>query len=183
MDWMDDYLNNLSDGRNAVYPPDSHTWRPVRPTKQQQSLIQDSVVADMVRMRLVQEARQAEIDQGMGGSYDAGSAAKKRPVTPPAPAPSGIPVASTNTLRVQIPTLGVDAYVYNNGSGYFNGDSCGPEGDQSSNGLFKAGQWGLELPCSGGTLYLNPSTNGSIIPTTGWTVGGAPINIVFTVID
>ena len=70
---MDEYLDGLTDGRNAVYPPDSHTWRPVKPTKQQQSLIQDSVVADMVRMRLIQEARQAEIDAGMGGGYDAGA--------------------------------------------------------------------------------------------------------------
>ena len=73
MDWFDQYLDALSDGRNAVYPSDSRTWRPVKPTKQQHSLIQDSLIGDMVRMRLIQEARQAEIDAGMGGGYDAGA--------------------------------------------------------------------------------------------------------------
>ena len=53
MDWFDQYLDALSDGRNAVYPPDSHTWRPVKPTKQQHSLIQDSLIGDMIRMRLI----------------------------------------------------------------------------------------------------------------------------------
>lgn len=99
MDWFDQYLNALSDGKNVVYPPDSHTWRPVKPTKQQQSLIQDSMVADAVRMRLIQEARQAEIDQGMGGGYDAGSAAKERR-SAPTPVSSGIPVASTASVVI-----------------------------------------------------------------------------------
>ena len=40
-----------------------------------------------------------EIDAGMGGAYDAGSAAREQgPVTPPVP--SGIPVASTASVTV-----------------------------------------------------------------------------------
>ena len=85
MDWFDAYLDNLSDGKNVVYPPDSHTWRPIKPTRQQQSLIQDSLIGDMVRMRLIQEARQAEVEAGMGGGYDAGSAAVEGPVATPVP--------------------------------------------------------------------------------------------------
>lgn len=76
MDWLDQYLQELDKPVSTRYlPPDSHTWNKPNPTNQQKSLIQDSVIADMVRMRLVQEARQAEIEAGMGGSYDAGSKA------------------------------------------------------------------------------------------------------------
>lgn len=103
MDWMDQYLDSLSDGRNAVYPPDSHTWRPVKPTKQQQSLIQDAMVSDLVRMRLIQEARQAEIDAGMGGGYDAGSAAKEGPVTPDTPTPSPTPTSTATPTPTPTP--------------------------------------------------------------------------------
>lgn len=99
MDWFDQYLDGLADHTNVVYPPDSHTWRPVRPTKQQESLIQDSFIADMVRMRNIQEARREEEEQGMGGSYgsiDAGSSptAKEGSVTPPTP-PGPSPFALT----------------------------------------------------------------------------------------
>jgi hypothetical protein len=88
-------------------------------------------------------------------------------------------------LRVQIPTLGVDTYFNNNnGSGYFNGDGCGSEDNPVGNDMYMSGSgWRLELPCSGAPTMLNPSFNASIIPTTGWTNGGAPINIVFTVIN
>jgi hypothetical protein len=79
---MDQYLDGLSDGTNVVYPPDTHNWRPARPTKHQQALIQDSIVADQVRMRIMQEDRQAEIEAGMGGGYDAGSDAKKKKTVP-----------------------------------------------------------------------------------------------------
>lgn len=87
MDWFDQYLDALSDGKNVVYPPDSHTWKPVKPTNQQKSLIQDSIVADMVRQRLIKEARLQEIAQGMGGSNEAGSSptGKEGPILPPTP--------------------------------------------------------------------------------------------------
>ena len=102
MDWFDDYLNALSEGKNVVYPPDSHTWRPVRPTKQQQSLIQDSVVADMVRMRLIQEARRAEEEQGMGGGYDAGSAVVEGPVAPSITVPGAPTITSIGTGNTEL---------------------------------------------------------------------------------
>lgn len=102
MDWFDAYLDGLADHTNVVYPPDSHTWRPVKPTKQQQSLIQDSLIGDMVRMRLIQEARQAEIDQGMGGSYDAGSAAKEGPVAPSITVPGAPTITSIGTGNTEL---------------------------------------------------------------------------------
>ena len=69
MDWFDHYLDGLSEGTNVVYPPDTNTWRPVKPTKQQQAVIQDSIVADMVRMRVIQEERVKMEDHG-GNFYD-----------------------------------------------------------------------------------------------------------------
>jgi hypothetical protein len=69
MDWLDHYLDGLAEGTNVVYPPDSNTWRPVKPTKQQQSFIQDSIIADMVRMRMIQEER-AKLENHGGGFYD-----------------------------------------------------------------------------------------------------------------
>jgi len=58
MDWLDSYLNNLADGRNAIYPPDKNTWTPVKPNRQQQSMIQDAVAFDQQQqMRMIQEAR------------------------------------------------------------------------------------------------------------------------------
>jgi hypothetical protein len=44
MEWFDHYLDGLSDGTNVLYPSDTNTWKPVRPTKQQQILIHDSIV-------------------------------------------------------------------------------------------------------------------------------------------
>jgi len=106
MDWFDAYLDNLSDGKNVVYPPDSHTWRPVKPTKQQQSLIQDSMVFDVQQMRLIKEARQQEEEQGMGGSYDAGSASKEGHVLPtptPSPSPSETPTPTPSPSPSETP--------------------------------------------------------------------------------
>lgn len=92
MDWFDQYLDALADGSTVSYPPDTHVWRPVKPTKQQQSLIQDSIIADVVRMRMIQEARLQEISQGLGGGYDSGTGVKEGPAAPeptPTPALSG----------------------------------------------------------------------------------------------
>jgi titin len=58
MDWLDAYLDNLADGRNVIYPPDKNTWTPVKPNRQQQSMIQDAVAFDQQQqMRMIQEAR------------------------------------------------------------------------------------------------------------------------------
>lgn len=80
MDWLDQYLNALSDGKSVTFPPDSNTWRPVKPSRQQQSLIEDSILNDIQQIRLIQESRRQEIEQGMGGGYDAGSAVREGPV-------------------------------------------------------------------------------------------------------
>jgi hypothetical protein len=72
MDWFDHYLDGLAEGTNVVYPPDSNTWRPIKPTKQQQSLMQDSIISDMVRMRMIQEER-AKLEEHSGSFYDSAS--------------------------------------------------------------------------------------------------------------
>lgn len=78
MDWLNQYLNELDKSTQVIYfPPDKQSWNKSNPTKQQTALIQDAIIADLTRMRLIQEARRAEIDAGMGGGYDAGSAAKE----------------------------------------------------------------------------------------------------------
>jgi len=93
MDWFDHYLDGLSEGTNVVYPPDSNTWRPVKPTKQQQAVIQDSIIADMVRMRMIQEERE-KLEEHGGGFYD--SSVSSNTLTP---TPSNTPTQTpTNTL-------------------------------------------------------------------------------------
>lgn len=82
MDWLDQYLVELEKPVSTRYlPPDSHAWNKPNPSQQQKSIIEDSIVADLIRQRMIQEARQAEIEAGMGGGYDAGSSpAKEGPV-------------------------------------------------------------------------------------------------------
>lgn len=58
MDWMDRYLDGLGEYKVTVSPADTHIWGTAKPSKRQQSLIQDSMVFDMQQMRLIQEARQ-----------------------------------------------------------------------------------------------------------------------------
>lgn len=95
MDWLDQYLNELSKPSPVAYlPPDRPTWNRPNPTKQQLSFLQDSIVMDLQRMRMIQEARRAEEEQGHGGGDDSGSAAGKEghqqqpaPPVPPGPSP------------------------------------------------------------------------------------------------
>jgi len=58
MDWMDDYLNGMGEYKTTVSPADTHIWGPAKPSKLQQSLIQDSMAFDVQQMHLIQEARQ-----------------------------------------------------------------------------------------------------------------------------
>ena len=81
MDWFDHYLDGLSEGTNVVYPPDTNTWRPVKPTKQQQSLMQDSIIADMIRMRMIQEER-AKLEEHGGSFYDSSVSSNTPTQTP-----------------------------------------------------------------------------------------------------
>ena len=68
MDWLDQYLDELSISKTVVYPPDKSTWTPVRPNKQQQSMIQDSMAFDVQQMSLIEEARRAlETPRESGG--------------------------------------------------------------------------------------------------------------------
>lgn len=68
MDWLDNYLDDLSLTKSHTFPPDTHTWNPRHPSKKQMSFIQDSVVFDLQKMRMIQEARSALEDHGMSHS-------------------------------------------------------------------------------------------------------------------
>ena len=110
MDWLDNYLDGLAQYKTTVSPSDTHIWGvKSTPNAQQKRMLFDAAAQSELEYRLiVQEARQAEIDAGMGGSYDAGSAAKEGPATPATP--SGIPVAST--ASVVIGNVGGNAGTY-----------------------------------------------------------------------
>ena len=100
MDWLDTYLDGLAQYKTTVSPCDTHIWgeKPNLNNQQKRMLFDAAAQSELEYRLIVQEARQAEINAGMGGSYDAGSAARERPATPAAP--SGIPVASTNAVNI-----------------------------------------------------------------------------------
>ena len=68
---MDNYLDGMGEYKVTVSPADTHQWGAAKPSKQQQSLIQDSMTFDVQQMRLIQEARQAL--EAHGGAPDPGS--------------------------------------------------------------------------------------------------------------
>jgi cell division protein FtsN len=106
MDWFDHYLDGLSEGTNVVYPPDSNTWRPVKPTKQQQAVIQDSIIADMVRMRMIREERE-KLEEHGGGFYDSSVSSNTLTPTPsntPTQTPSNTPTQTPSNTPTQTPT-------------------------------------------------------------------------------
>jgi hypothetical protein len=81
MDWMDDYLNGIGEYKTTVSPADTHIWGPAKPSKLQQSLIQDSMAYDVQQMRLIQEARQELERHGaaLGIGADPGSPTVQTP--------------------------------------------------------------------------------------------------------
>ena len=65
MDWLDYYLNGLDEYKTTVSPADTHIWGPAKPSKQQQSMIQDAVAFDQQQqMRMIQEARRQLEEHG-----------------------------------------------------------------------------------------------------------------------
>ena len=100
MDWLDTYLDGLAQYKTTVSPCDTHIWgeKPNLNNQQKRMLFDAAAQSELEYRLIVQESRQAEIDAGMGGSYDAGSAARERPATPATP--SGIPVASTASVVI-----------------------------------------------------------------------------------
>jgi hypothetical protein len=83
MDWFDQYLTGMGEYKVTVSPADTHQWGTHKPSKQQQSLIQDSMAFDVQQMRLIQEARAAL--ETHGGAPDPGSTpfGSEAPVNPP----------------------------------------------------------------------------------------------------
>lgn len=82
---MDQYLDGLGEYKVTVSPVDTHTWGPAKPSKLQQSLIQDSMVFDVQQMRLIREARQELERHGaaLGIGADPGSPTVQTPQSAP----------------------------------------------------------------------------------------------------
>jgi len=82
MDWFDQYLDGMGEYKVTVSPADTHQWGIHKPSKQQQSLMQDSMAFDVQQMRLIQEAR-AALEEHHGapdpGSTPFGSEASANP--------------------------------------------------------------------------------------------------------
>ena len=57
MDWFDQYLDGMGEYKVTVSPADTHQWGPAKPSRQQQSLMQDAMAFDVQQMRIIQEAR------------------------------------------------------------------------------------------------------------------------------
>ena len=188
MDWLDQYLHELNrTGAVMHFPPDKPSWHAPVPSKQQLSLIQDATVADMVRMRNIQEARQMEIDAGMGGGYDAGSAAKERATVSPV-APSGISLTA--------PTIYVSGLSFQNQAPFNNGSLNNPFT------LITPGFWGDALNYVGYVAYTTQwelyaytdydgssavlvATNtapAASLPTTGWVNTNANLIVTGTLV-
>jgi len=197
MDWLDNYLDGLGQYKVTVSPADTHVWgvKPKLNNVQQKMLFDAAAQSELEYRLLVQEARQAEIDAGMGGSYDAGSAAREGQVTPAAP----------TTLPLSTPNL------------YFSGLTFGTENPDVTNVQFKNPYerqsnttWQDQAQGFEGNLQFyqgfwilyasadlfNPdegwvdgyvqvcycASNGSSIPLNGWVNGGGNINVTGTLV-
>ena len=87
--------------------------------------------------------------------------------TPTTAAPSGIPVASTDSIIVQYSGNSRTLTKINNNYGY--SVSYGPEGENEDRvgfGIDIAGQWGYTI--NGVQTSTNPSSDSNYIPTAGW---------------
>jgi hypothetical protein len=98
--------------------------------------------------------------------------------------PNNISIVNINTLRVQIPSIGFDKYIYPNspGSNYFNSENCGQPDNPTTDSLYFVNwqtphKWLLGLVCAG-YYYENYFSNPDYIPVDGW-----PVNVIFTVIN
>jgi hypothetical protein len=143
------------------------------------------MVSDLVRMRLIQEARQAEIDAGMGGGYDAGSPAKEGPV---APAPSGFGLPNTITISGAVGgsnsangtysktniAIGYLAESTNGSFNYYNDTPpnvyiTSPLNQNSNQDYYGYEGWVIAFGADGAYYFMtNPSTDKFNFPTTGW---------------
>ena len=171
MDWLDTYLDGLAQYKTTVSPCDTHIWgeKPNLNNQQKRMLFDAAAQSELEYRLIVQEARQAEMDAGMGGSYDAGSAARERPATPAAP--SGLPAASTGNLIITFADVsnGTAAKI-NNEYWYVFIDSGGEEVVLQWTGTI----WTLQRVVNGeysgpfGSEANNNTSTSATIPTTGW---------------
>lgn len=104
MDWMDEYLYSMGQYKTTFSPADTHIWgvKPTPNAQQKRMLFDASAQSELEYRLLVQESRQAEIDAGMGGSYDAGSAAKEGTATSAATVPDAPVLTSIGTGNAEL---------------------------------------------------------------------------------
>jgi len=172
MDWLDNYLDGLGQYKVTVSPSDTHVWgvKPKLNNIQQKMLFDAAAQSELEYRLIVQEAREAEIDAGMGGGYDAGSAAReKRPVTPPVP--SGIPTATTTIVNISIVSSGFnDNFVKANPNTWYSTELTFE---------FQFGQWYVRDSESGVyTINTSPNQTVGYIPLTGWSPADTTITVV-----
>jgi len=146
MDWLDNYLDGLGQYKVTVSPSDTHVWgvKPKLNNTQQKMLFDAAAQSELEYRLIVQESREAEIDAGMGGGYDAGSAAREERPTPsptPAPDPYSYAYISDETGVTVLSALGniPDEWLYLKGyivEAVTFGTSVSSIGDFAINGAF-----------------------------------------------
>jgi len=94
MDWLDQYLDELSKGvKNTTFPPDSPFWNKKTLNQQQKRLVEDSIVYDLQKERVIAGKEETEMGDSSGGDSTAIS-----PTSTPEPSPTLEPTATpTNT--------------------------------------------------------------------------------------
>lgn len=186
MDWLDTYLDGLAQYKTTVSPCDTHIWgeKPNLNNQQKRMLFDAAAQSELEYRLIVQEARQAEINAGMGGSYDAGSAARERPATPAAPSGFGLPssitiagavggsIAVNGTYSKTNQAIGYLAASTNGSFNYYNASTgvyvTSPD-NTNSNGDYNYEGWVIASSADGAYYFMtNPSTDKFNFPTTGW---------------
>ena len=104
MDWLDTYLDGLAQYKTTVSPCDTHIWgeKPNLNNQQKRMLFDAAAQSELEYRLIVQEARQAEINAGMGGSYDAGSAAREGAATSAATVPDAPVLTSIGSGNAEL---------------------------------------------------------------------------------
>ena len=135
---------------------------------------------------IVQEAREAEIDAGMGGGYDAGSAGRREGPVTPVPAGFGLPASITisgavggsvnvnGTYSKTNQGIGYLAQSTNGSYNYYNYTApnvyiTSPYNTNTNQDYFDYAGWVIALGADGAFFFMtNPSTDKFNFPTTGW---------------
>lgn len=193
MDWMDDYLNGMGEYKTMMSPVDTYAWgvKPVLNAQQNRMLFDAAAQNELQHRLMVQEARQAEIDAGMGGSYDAGSAAREQGPVTPVPAGFGLPASITISGAVGASAsvngaygktdqaMGYLAESTNGSFNYYKNTGVewyitSPYNTNTNQDYFDYSGWVIAFGADGVYFSMtNPSTDKFNFPTTGWVYSSA----------